>query len=247
MPTSLDSDLSSITPSMTLGQIVTSHPSLAVELERRNLDYCCHGARTLAVAAVAADLDPEIVAQELSSARVDEPPAEWASLGPAELVDHIETIHHRYLWSELPRITALVEKIATVHGENHPELAEVRRLSDEIRADFEPHLIREEQELFPLLRSLGDPAGRSSSDDARLTEQVEALTGEHETVGALFEELNRITGGYTPPADGCATYEATYRALAELEADTHLHIHKESNVLFPAFVGEPSEQATTIT
>jgi len=24
-----------------------------------------------------------------------------------------------------------------------------------------------------------------------------------------------------------------YRGLAELEADTHLHVHKENNVLFP--------------
>lgn len=244
MPTSLDFDLSSIAPSMTLGEIVTSYPSLAVELERRTLDYCCHGARTLARAAEDAGLDPDVVAAELSAARVDEPPAPWASLRPADLVDHIEAVHHRYLWSELPRISALVEKIATVHGERHPELAEVRRLYNEIRADFEPHLIREEQELFPMLRTLAGP-GRSASDDDRLTEQVEALTGEHETVGALFEELDRITGGYTPPSDGCATYEATYRALAELEADTHLHIHKESNVLFPAFVGEPPEQATT--
>ena len=42
-----------------------------------------------------------------------------------------------------------------------------------------------------------------------------------------------LTGGYTPPADGCASYEMLYRGLAELEADTHLHVHKENNVLFP--------------
>ena len=38
---------------------------------------------------------------------------------------------------------------------------------------------------------------------------------------------------YRPPADGCASYEACFAAMAELEADTHLHIHKENNVLFP--------------
>ncbi len=36
--------------------------------------------------------------------------------------------------------------------------------------------------------------------------------------------------------DGCATYQMTYRALDALEADTHLHVHKENNVLFPAAV-----------
>jgi regulator of cell morphogenesis and NO signaling len=36
-----------------------------------------------------------------------------------------------------------------------------------------------------------------------------------------------------PPADGCASYAACCVALANLEADTHLHIHKENNLLFP--------------
>ena len=32
---------------LTLGALVTSYPSLARELERRKLDYCCGGAVTL--------------------------------------------------------------------------------------------------------------------------------------------------------------------------------------------------------
>lgn len=34
-----------------------------------------------------------------------------------------------------------------------------------------------------------------------------------------------------------------YRGLAEVEADTHLHVHKENNVLFPAVL--ELEAATT--
>lgn len=222
----MTANLSQIDPSMTLGEIVTLHPSLAVDLERRGLDYCCHGDRTLATAAGDAGLDPQIVADELSVARVDEPPAEWASLGPVELVDHIEAAHHTYLWTALPRITALVAKIVAVHGGRHPELVEVQRLYTELRADLEPHLVREERELFPLIRRHDGSQGTAA--------HIAVLADEHETVGDLLEQLNRVTNGYTVPADGCATYEASYRALAELEADTHLHVHKENNVLFPA-------------
>ena len=39
-----------------------------------------------------------------------------------------------------------------------------------------------------------------------------------------------------PPADACPSYVAYYRALADLELDTHLHVHKENNLLFPAVV-----------
>ncbi len=233
-PSNQASKAEGIVPTMTLAEIVTAYPMLAADLERKGLDYCCHGARTLAEAATEAGLDPLAVAAELSLNRVDEPPAAWASLSPLDLVDHIEFVHHRYLWTELPRISALVEKIVAVHGERHPELAEVQRLYTELRADFEPHLIHEEQTLFPMIRRLIATAGRPRSESEDLARQIEELTVEHETVGELLEQLNRVTGGYATPADGCATFGACYLALAQLEADTHLHIHKESNVLFPA-------------
>ena len=225
---------SAVDPSMTLGEIVTLRPALAAELERRGLDYCCHGDRTLTEAAGELGLDGSTVADELSTVAVDAPAARWASLGPSELVEHIDSVHHRYLWAELPRISALVDKIATVHGERHPELFDVQRLYGELRADLEPHLTREEQELFPRIRQLTAASDSSAVDTRDLAAQIEALAGEHETVGALLDELRRVTSVYAVPEDGCASYAACYRALADLEADTHLHVHKENNLLFPA-------------
>jgi regulator of cell morphogenesis and NO signaling len=223
-----------IVASMTLADIVTTHPSLAADLERRGLDYCCHGARTLEDAAVARGLDPDTVAGELSAASSEEAPEAWPSFGPVDLVVHIEAVHHRYLWSELPRLSALIDKILAVHGARHPELAEVQGLFNVLRADLEPHLRREEQVLFPMIRRLGGPLDPASPGAEHLSVQIETFASEHETVGALLDELRGATGGYAPPADGCATYAACYRALAELEADTHLHVHKENNLLFSA-------------
>jgi regulator of cell morphogenesis and NO signaling len=239
-----------IDPSMSLGEIVTLRPSLTADLERRGLDYCCHGGRTLAEAANDVGLDGHTVAQELealSAARGDEPAAEWASLGLAELVDHIESVHHHYLWAEMPRISALVDKIVTVHGERHAELTDVQRIYNELRADLEPHLTREEQELFPMIRRLAATADAAGPDNRSLIAQIEALAAEHETVGDLLDELNRATSGYATPADGCASYAACYLALAELEADTHLHVHKENNVLFPAARAEATKSTAPST
>ena len=235
-----DSPATGIDPSMTLGEIVTLRPSLAADLERRGLDYCCHGGRTLIEAAREAGLDAQMVADELSAAHVGEPAAAWGSLGPVELIDHIETIHHQYLWAELPRISALVDKIVTVHGERHPELAEVQRVYTELRADLEPHLTHEERELFPMIRQLSAAADPPQSGSRALAAHIDALASEHETVGDLLDELHRITSGYATPADGCATYTACYRALADLEADTHLHVHKENNLLFPSAQAGPA-------
>ena len=54
-----------------------------------------------------------------------------------ELVDHIETTHHAYLHRELPRLTALSDKVLAAHGARHPELAELSLTLGELRADLD--------------------------------------------------------------------------------------------------------------
>jgi regulator of cell morphogenesis and NO signaling len=56
---------------------------------------------------------------------------------------------------------------------------------------------------------------------------------EHDEAGAALARLRTLTQGYTPPEDACPTFRAMFDGLAELEADLHLHIHEENNILFP--------------
>ena len=85
-----------------------------------------------------------------------------------------------------------------------------------------------------MIRHLSAPADQSSPDIEQLAEQIEVLATEHETVGALLEELGRRDRWLRHTCGWMRLYAACYRALADLEADTHLHVHKENNVLFPA-------------
>src|SRR6188474_2120019 len=107
-----------IDPHLTLGALVTEHPALAREMERLRLDYCCRGQRSLQDACRDRGLDPAAVATALAaSAANDAGPDSWATMGPAELVDHLEATHHAYLWRELPRIVALADKVTIAHGD----------------------------------------------------------------------------------------------------------------------------------
>ena len=99
-----------ISPTDTLGSIVTTMPSAARVLERLGLDYCCHGQRTLADACAEAALDVDEVIDQIGSGS-DREPADWATMTAAELADHIEATHHRFLHDELPRLTALADKV----------------------------------------------------------------------------------------------------------------------------------------
>jgi regulator of cell morphogenesis and NO signaling len=218
----------------TLGDLVTSHPELAVELERLGFDYCCGGERALAESCAELGLDVDAVVAILAVVPPTTEEPAWVSMGVTELVDHIEATHHRYLWDELPRLSALVDKITGVHGDRHRELAAVQRCYEELRADLEPHLMKEERVLFPMIRQLARSDTAPAFHCGRIANPISVMLAEHDRAGELLAELRGLTGGYQTPADGCASYRACYAALADLEADTHLHVHKENNVLFPA-------------
>ena len=232
--------------SMTLAGAVDAAPELAREFERRGLDYCCGGHRTLGEACALLGLDPEAAAAEFSATAATSGSAEWTTMTADVLVDHIEATHHRYLWDEMPRVTALVDKIVTVHGGRHLELVEVAACFAHVRADLEPHMLKEERVLFPMIRELATSTGAPSFHCGSLQNPISVMLSEHDAVGDLLARLRRLTDDYTPPPDGCASYAACFEAMAELEADTHLHIHKENNVLFPMVLQLEAERAATV-
>jgi regulator of cell morphogenesis and NO signaling len=139
--------------------------------------------------------------------------------------------HHKYVLKSLPELVFYTEKIASVHGENHPELIEVSTLFADINRELLQHLRNEEEVVFPAIKEYI----RSGSAEARalLTEQISKLSEEHEFAGGAMDKINSITGGYMVPADGCNTYNVSFRLLEQFEDDLHVHVHLENNILFP--------------
>jgi regulator of cell morphogenesis and NO signaling len=80
---------------------------------------------------------------------------------------------------------------------------------------------------------MGADAALDASPFGTVGNPIAVMVAEHETVGDELARLRELTGGYTPPADACNTFRGLYHGLAELERDTHEHIHVENNVLFP--------------
>jgi len=203
--------MSTIGTETTLGEVVTAHPQLARELERRGLDYCCGGQRSIAEACWAVGLDPASVAADLAATSAVSDAEPWSTMGVVDLVDHIESIHHRYLWDELPRLTALLDKIVGVHGARHPELSVVREVFAELRADLEPHLTKEERVLFPAIRELAGADAPPAFAFGSVANPISMMMIEHDRVGELLIHLRAATGDYRVPADGCASYRALFR------------------------------------
>lgn len=218
---------------LTLGGIVVANPAAARVLDALGLDYCCHGDRTLTDACASGGLDAQAVAEQLTGLDIAGDTT-WTALDAPALAAHIVETHHRYLHEELPLLDALASKVLTVHREHHPELEEVARLVQEVRAELEPHLLKEERVLFPAITAMMD--GQTQFGFGSVANPIRMLTIEHDRAGDLLAALRSVTEGYTVPDDGCASYRSLYERLDALELDTHLHIHKENHVLFPAAI-----------
>jgi regulator of cell morphogenesis and NO signaling len=231
-----------IDPNTTLGQLVDERPGLARELERLGLDYCCGGQRSLAAACDELGLEATEVAEELEAVSGAPREAEWRAMTATQLVDHLVATHHRYLWSEMGRLAALIDKVVAVHSTRHPELVDVAACYGRLREELEPHLLREERVLFPMIRTLDAAEVAPSFPCGSLQNPISVMLRDHDDAGALLAQLRDLTCGYSPPDDACASYTACFEGLAELEADTHLHIHKENNVLFPMVVRLESDR-----
>lgn len=228
--------MKTINTKSTLKDLVLENPSLASAMERLGLDYCCGGKILLDEAVAEAGLDLNVVVanfEQISTAK-DEP--NWTSMNIDQLIDNILSIHHEYLHEELPRLCKLADKVLAAHGQRHSELEAVAKLVYELQEDLIPHMRKEEVMLFPLARQVANAETLPALPFGTFANPVRMMTAEHEITGSLLSEMRDLTSNYETPKDACMSYEALYEGLEKLEADTHLHVHRENNILFPAIL-----------
>ncbi|MCU0712137.1 MAG: iron-sulfur cluster repair di-iron protein [Pirellula sp.] len=220
----------------TVGQFVRENPNCARVFEQLQIDYCCGGKVPLATACEKRGVDTQEVLRLLadcidSDLASDEVDADKLSL--TQLCDHIESTHHAYLKTELPRLDHMTEKVARVHGDKDTRLHRVRDAFVALRSELEPHMMKEERILFPIIRSLETSSTRQEFHCGSVANPIRQMESEHDHAGNELSILNQSTDGYTPPDWACNTYRAMLDALKRLESNMHQHVHKENNVLFP--------------
>lgn len=222
-----------------VGDIALALPQSRRYLEGLGVDYCCGGHRSLEEACEAVQRSPqEALAGLLNLEQTPseaEPTQTWSQGSLTDLMAHIEATHHAYLKTELPRLDSLLTKVLKAHGERHPELDQVFDLLQDLTQDLMPHMMKEEQILYPFIRQMetGQPA---SACFPSVQSPIRVMESEHVAVGALLAQLRACTQGYAVPADGCMTFRAFYEGLDALEKDTHLHILLENQILHPRAV-----------
>lgn len=220
-----------------IGDIVKENFRTAQVFEKNKIDFCCGGGISLEEACKKSDTDISELLPELESLVMsNDPDSKYInSLELDELCDYIEKRHHSFVNENLPFLQQKLDKLCDVHGDNHPELFEVRDLFAGAAGNLSSHMKKEELVLFPYIRKMVKIKNKGLTTDENFgnaKSAIDVMEDEHQAEGERFEKISELTSDYTCPPDGCNTFRVTYQTLNDFEEDLHRHIHLENNILF---------------
>lgn len=225
----------------TVSEIVNQLPGAIPVFEKLNIDFCCNGKLSFQEACQRAHVREDDVLAALQEA----PSAATSAIRPQDwsldlLTSYIMQNHHQYVKRTLPELETLVDKVFTRHGANHPELTEIRELVHTLGKDMQSHMYHEEHVLFPAVNALVKECSRVLPEPElgehlmhNLNPVIITLENEHDLAGHCLHRIREVSREYHLPPDACNSYIALFKKLQEFEADLHIHVHLENNILFP--------------
>lgn len=157
------------------------------------------------------------------------PEINWEMRSPAELVDHIEQHYHAGLRRDLPTLIVAARDLERAHAEHGSVPSGLSDLLAELFAALDSHMTREEQMLFPMLRT----GARGGSIDM----PMRMMERDHDEHDVGLGRIRELTHDLVAPSDGPAAWLELYAQLATLEAELRQHIYLEDRVLFARATG----------
>ncbi|APQ16059.1 iron-sulfur cluster repair di-iron protein [Maribacter hydrothermalis] len=222
----------------TIGEIVALDYRTAQVFKNHKIDFCCRGNRSLQEVALKNNLNIETLTAELKAVTEQNTDdiIDFKSWPLDLLIDYIEKKHHRYVETQSIILNQYLDKLSRVHGNNHPELFQIKELFNASTGELAMHMKKEELILFPFIKKMvkDKQTGQDLSEShfGSVSNPISTMMDEHDNEGERFRTIAKLTNDYIAPADACSTYKVTYSLLQEFENDLHRHIHLENNILF---------------
>ncbi len=159
---------------------------------------------------------------------------DWTHKPLRELMRHIVRKHHGYLRAAMPQIHQHIQTVLSKYGDRGPDPS-LSRIFAAMWDELDLHIDKEETVLFPYLDRLEAAVANSQTPPhpGWSENPLELMEDEHASATEALARMRQLTAHYTIPDNACPTYAALMAGLRELEADLHLHIHLENDILFP--------------
>lgn len=222
-----------------VGELVSEDYRRADIFKAHGIDFCCGGKKTISEVSSENSVNTKNLIRDLNelefSAGSKSP--DFRKWDLDFLCDYIINTHHNYVRESIPKIYAYLEKVVNRHGDNYPELQQIKQRFYVISEDMIEHMEKEEKVLFWLIKKMVQ-AKKENKKLKRphfksLSIPISEMEADHTTTGNLLAEIKELSNNYTPPAFACTTYNVTYLNLKQFEEDLHAHVHLENNILFP--------------
>lgn len=207
-----------------VGEIAVTLPGAAAVFRMFGISFGCATDLSLAEAAEKRGLDTAEIDAALAAlvnvAHLDIP----KDTGP--LIDHILTRFHETHRREFPELLLLADKVERMHGERQDVPKGLVALLNEMAAELDTHMQKEEIILFPMMRGGGNPM---------IVHPIARMRDEHDGHAVRLRELEHVTDSFRLPEDVCRSWQALYAGTKKLADDLVAHMHVENTVLFPRF------------
>jgi regulator of cell morphogenesis and NO signaling len=225
----------------TVREVAVENPTATRVFENFGIDYCCGGNQPIEQACEKAGVSLDTVLDSLEmeeeTSRAARQVHDWQNEPLSELIAHIIKTHHKYTREETLRLGALLQKVCSVHGKNHPELLEIQSTFIDLAHELTTHMMKEEMVLFPYIVRMEETVIQKEpvlpAPFGTVRNPIAMMEHEHDSAGSALRALRQASRDFAAPADACISYQTLYKALASFEADLHQHIHLENNILFP--------------
>jgi regulator of cell morphogenesis and NO signaling len=142
---------------MTVGRMIDVCPSAAGFLMELGIDCARHAREHFESVVFRAGVMPQVVIRlicETAEPLPAEETRDWAIVPLNEFIDYLIATHHAYTRRQLDRLQILLEKAVHDEGCCRSELGAVREAFGAFRLNLEEHMRKEEEVLFPIIRSL---------------------------------------------------------------------------------------------
>lgn len=238
-----------ITVDSSPADIVRKHYRTAAVFAEHEIEYCCGGKWPLGMVCETKGIDPGLLLEKLHSACRNIavpgtlPFEEWKT---DFLADYIVNVHHEYLRRSLPLIRTQLTKFVTEHVKKYPRLEELEKQFKQLQSTMIPHLLQEEDVIFPYIRQIAH-AYKSQEEYASLLVRTlrkpveDIMHHEHKLLEKTLFRFRELTDNYTPPEASCTSHRLSFSLLKELDDDLVQHVYLENEILFPRAIAMEKE------